>query len=127
MVREVGVGLRQLADLCEAQGDNIDIFKRACGSMRVQPRELVKQKIALARQFGIGYSTGGVLERVLLQGPDAVTRFIDEAHTLGFSEVEISNGHTILSIDDKQELITAVSAAGLLAVPEVAMCTASTM
>lgn len=121
MVREPGIGLRALADVCEAQGDIIDTLKIPWGAMRCQPRELMRQKIQLAKQFGIGYSTGGILERVLLLGNDAVLRFLDETKTLGFEEVEISSGAIVIALEDKLELIRAVREFEMKPVPEVAM------
>eukprot|EP00428_Durinskia_dybowskii_P011258 CAMPEP_0170210214 /NCGR_PEP_ID=MMETSP0116_2-20130129/4706_1 /TAXON_ID=400756 /ORGANISM="Durinskia baltica, Strain CSIRO CS-38" /LENGTH=348 /DNA_ID=CAMNT_0010460715 /DNA_START=88 /DNA_END=1131 /DNA_ORIENTATION=- len=121
MCREPGLGLRVLADVCEAHGEYIDVLKIPWGGMRCQPKALLREKIALAKKFGIAYSTGGVLERVLLAGPDAVMRFLDEAATLGFEEIEISAGLTIVSLDSRLELMKAVKDFGMKPVPEVSM------
>lgn len=121
MVRDTGMGLRTATDLCEASGEFIDVLKIACGAMRLQAAELTRRKIAVARQFDIEYSTGGVIERVLLEGSDAVQRFLAEARSLGFAEIEVSSGAAIISLHDKLELIKAVLDHGMRPVPEVAM------
>jgi len=120
-IRDVQIGLRQLQDLCEVAGDYIDILKTAGGSQRLQDRELVKKKIDLCRQYDIDVSTGGLLERAALQGPEAVVKFMEEAKDLGFTYVEVSSGILILPLEHKLELIKLVKEYGMRAKPEVAM------
>ncbi len=120
-IRDMQIGLRQLQDLCEVAGDYIDILKTACASQRLENRELVKKKIDLCRQYGIEVSTGGFLERVVLQGPQTVVKFMEEAKDLGFTHVEISTGLLILPLEHKLELIKLANEYGLHAKPEVAM------
>lgn len=121
MVRDPGMGMRALEDLCEASGDFVDVLKVACGVMRVQPLKLTLAKIQRARASGIDYSTGGVLERVLMEGSAAVHRFLAASKDYGFAEIEVSSGVVILSLEDKLEVIRAVHEYGLRPVPEVSM------
>lgn len=121
MVRDTGMGPRALSDLCEASGPFVDVLKIACGAMVLQPASLMRRKIDIAREFGIEYSTGGVIERVVLAGSKAVHRFLDEAAEMGFAEIEVSSGAVIMSLADKLELVRAVLDRGMRPVPEVAM------
>ena len=120
-IRDSSMGLRHLQDLCEVAGDYIDILKTAGGSQRLQDRDLVKKKIEICKQYQINVSTGGFLERALLQGPDIVAKFMEEAVDLGFTHVEISDGVLILPLAHKLELIKLTKEYGLHPKPEVAM------
>ena len=120
-IRDMQIGLRGLQDLCEVAGDYIDILKFGGGSQALENRELVEKKIALCKQYQIDVSTGGLLERVVLQGAGAVIKFMEEARDLGFTHVEVSSGVLILPLDDKLELVKLVKEYGLRAMPEVAM------
>jgi phosphosulfolactate synthase (CoM biosynthesis protein A) len=120
-VRDRGMGIRSLQDLLEAAGEYIDILKFAGGVQRLQNRDFIRRKISLARENEIEVSTGGLLERVILQGQEAVYQFLEEARELGFSIVEVSSGLLILPLAHKQEIIKLVREYGLKPKPEVAM------
>ncbi len=64
-------------------------------------------------------STGGYIEHVLTQGPDAVNRYIRECKEAGFDIVEISSGFITVPADDWLRLVEKVQGAGLKAKPEV--------
>jgi len=64
-------------------------------------------------------STGGFIERVLLQGRGAVSRYIDECKELGFDIIEVSAGFISIPTDDWLRIIEMVQTAGLKAKPEV--------
>ena len=120
-IRDMQIGLRELEDLCEVAGDYIDILKSTAGVQRLQSRELVKKKNELCKKYNIDVSTGGFLEMVVLQGPQAVVKFIEEAKELGYTHVEVSSGILIISLEHKLEIVKLVKEYGLHAMPEVAM------
>ena len=64
-------------------------------------------------------STGGFLERVLTQGPEAVSSYIEECKEFSFDIIEISSGFITLPADDWLRLVEKVQKAGLKAKPEV--------
>jgi phosphosulfolactate synthase (CoM biosynthesis protein A) len=64
-------------------------------------------------------STGGFIEYVLTQGPEAVRRYLAECRDLGFDIVEVSSGFITVPPDDLVRLVEAVRKAGLTAKPEV--------
>jgi phosphosulfolactate synthase (CoM biosynthesis protein A) len=120
-IRDPALGSNQLEDLVSMMGEFIDSVKWTCGAQRLVDRDLVMQKHAFLKTNAIGVSTGGLLERVILNGDVAVHRFLDECVELGFTIVEISTGITVLPLADKLRLITAVKERGLVAKPEVGM------
>src|SRR5215469_12850263 len=61
-----------LSDLLEEWGEYVDGFKFAGGSMRLLSRDKTKRMIDLCHQHNVYVSTGGFVERVIAQGPDAV-------------------------------------------------------
>ena len=113
------VGRRYLEDLFETMGAYVDTLKYAGGSFALMPRETVRALNELCHQHGAEVSTGGFLEYVLTQRGDAVARYLEECHELGFDIVEISSGFVTLPVDDLVRLTTAVGKAGLKAKPEV--------
>lgn len=120
-VRDAALGMRHVEDLVTTMGEFIDSLKWTCGAQRLVDRDLVKAKHGFLADHHIGVSTGGLLERVLVNGDAAVHRFLDECVELGFTIVEVSTGVAILPLADKLALIKAVKERGLVAKPEVAM------
>ena len=100
-------------------GSYVDSLKFAGGSFTLMPRRSLKELIDLCHRHGVTVSTGGFIERVLTQGPDAVDRYIEECRDLGFDIIEISSGFITLPADDWLRLVERVQKAGLKAKPEV--------
>ena len=110
-----------LKELLDIAGEYIDIFKYAGGSMRLHNRDIVLKINKLVHDYNIEVSTGGFTERVLVQGPEAFDRYLEEAKDLGFDIVEVSTGFIELSDNDKVELVKAIRKAGLKAKPEITL------
>jgi len=113
------MGKRYLQDVLETMGAYVDVLKFAGGSFSLMPRQVVKELIDLCHAHNVLISTGGFIERVLTQGPDAVNRYVQECKELGFDIVEISSGFITIPTDDWLRLIEKVQKAGLKAKPEV--------
>jgi phosphosulfolactate synthase (CoM biosynthesis protein A) len=113
------MGRRYLADVLETMGPYVDSLKFAGGSFTLMPRRPLKDLIELCHRYDVTVSTGGFIERVLTQGPDAVDRYIRECRNLGFDIIEISSGFITLPADDWLRLVERVQRAGLKAKPEV--------
>jgi len=64
-------------------------------------------------------STGGFIERELVQGATAVRKYVAECKKLGFDIIEISAGFVSIPTDDWLRLIELVRKSGLKAKPEV--------
>src|SRR5256885_4648288 len=68
------MGKRYLEDVLETMGQYVDTLKFAGGSFSLMPRNVVKELINLCHAHGVLVSTGGFIERVLVEGADAVHR-----------------------------------------------------
>ncbi len=113
------VGTRYLEDVLETMGTYVDALKFAGGSFSLMPRRVVRALIDLCHQHDVLVSTGGFMEYVLTQGPEAVDRYIGECHDLGFDIIEISSGFITLPTEDWIRLSKKVQQAGLKAKPEI--------
>jgi phosphosulfolactate synthase (CoM biosynthesis protein A) len=113
------MGPRYLQDVLETMGDYVDILKFAGGSFTLMPSRAVRELIDVCHGHDVLVSTGGFIERVLTQGPDAVDRYIRTCQTLGFDIVEVSSGFITLPTDDWLRLIEKVQSLGLKAKPEI--------
>ncbi|GBD16844.1 hypothetical protein HRbin26_01752 [bacterium HR26] len=113
------MGKRYLEDILETMGAWVDSLKFAGGSFALMPRDRLVEIIELCHRYDVQVSTGGFIERVLLQGPDAVDRYVEECRAVGFDIIEISAGFITLPTDDVLRLIERVQKAGLKPKPEV--------
>src|SRR5438874_1442392 len=113
------VGRRYLEDLFEMMGAYVDSLKFAGGSFTLMPERAVRDIIEVSHKYDVLVSTGGFMERVLIQGADAVREYVAECKTLGFDIIEISAGFVSIPTDDWLRLIELVRKAGLKAKPEV--------
>jgi phosphosulfolactate synthase (CoM biosynthesis protein A) len=113
------MGKRYLEDVLETMGAYIDVLKFAGGSFSLMPRKAVKELLDLCHSYDVMVSTGGFIEHVLTQGPEAVNWYIEECKELGFDIIEISSGFITIPTDDWLRLVEKVQKAGLKAKPEV--------
>jgi len=115
------VGPRYLQDLFEMMGAYVDSLKFAGGSFTLMPERAVRDIIELCHKHDVLVSTGGFVERVLVQGGDAVRKYVAECKRLGFDTIEISAGFISIPTDDWLRLIELVRKSGLKAKPEVSI------
>src|SRR5690242_17412860 len=113
------MGKRYLQDVLETMGVYVDSLKFAGGSFSLMPRAAVAEIIDVCHRFDVLVSTGGFLEYVLRQSPEAVGQYIRECKELGFDTVEISCGFITIPMDNWLRLVQAVKQAGLKPKPEV--------
>lgn len=113
------MGKRYLEDVLETMGDYVDSLKFAAGSFSLLPRKALIELIDLAHRYDVLVSTGGWIEYVLTQGPEAVDKYIRECANVGFDILEISSGFITIPTDDWLALVKKVQKAGLKAKPEV--------
>jgi phosphosulfolactate synthase (CoM biosynthesis protein A) len=113
------MGKRYLEDILETVGAYVDTLKFAGGSFALMPRRAVRGLIDLCHAHAVQVSTGGFIEHVLTQGPEAVDRYLGECRELGFDLVEVSSGFITLPADDLVRLAQRVQQAGLKVKPEV--------
>lgn len=113
------MGKRYLEDVLETMGDYVDALKFAGGSFSLMRRDVLKEVLDLAHRYNVLVSTGGWMEYVLTQGPDAVDRYIRECKDVGFDIIEVSSGFITIPTDDWLDVVKQVQRAGLKAKPEV--------
>jgi phosphosulfolactate synthase (CoM biosynthesis protein A) len=113
------VGRRYLEDLFETMGASVDSLKFAGGSFTLMPERAVREIVDVCHKHDVLVSTGGFIERVLVQGAEAVRQYIDACKRLGFDIIEISAGFVSISTDDWLRLIELVRTSGLKAKPEI--------
>lgn len=113
------MGKRYLQDVLETMGEYVDALKFAGGSFTLMPCRAVRELIDLCHEHDVLVSTGGFIEHVLTQGPEAVDRYIRECREMGFDIVEISRGFISIPADDLLRLVEKVHKAGMKAKPEV--------
>jgi len=94
------LGKRQLEDILEMMGKHVDALKFAGGSFSLIPRHALTEIISLCHDHDVLCSTGGFIEHVLTQGPEAVNRYIKECKEVGFDILEVSSGFITLPADD---------------------------
>src|SRR5213596_2008185 len=102
------VGRRYLEDLFETMGAYVDSLKFAGGSFTLMPERAVQDIIELCHEHQVLVSTGGFVERVLVQGDDAVRRYVAQCKKFGFDIIEISAGFVSIPTDDWLRLIELV-------------------
>src|SRR5947209_8923181 len=102
------IGRRYLEDLLETMGAYVDSLKFAGGSFTLMPEQALREIIELCHKHDVLVSTGGFIERVLVQGGEAVRRYVAECKKLGFDIVEISAGFVSIPTDDWLRLIELV-------------------
>jgi phosphosulfolactate synthase (CoM biosynthesis protein A) len=113
------MGKRHLEDIFETMGVYVDSLKFAGGSFSLMPRTAVKEIVDLCHRNEVLVSTGGFIEYVLRQSPEAVVEYLRECKNLRFDIVEISCGFITIPTDDWLNLVETVRKAGLKAKPEV--------
>src|SRR4030095_9584546 len=100
-------------------GAYIDSLKCAGGSFVLMPERAVRDFIELCHEHDVLVSTGGFIERVLVQNDDAVPEYVAKCKELGFDIIEISAGFISIPTDDWLRVIELVRKSGLKAKPEV--------
>ncbi len=110
-----------LKDLLEDWGEYIDGFKFAGGSMRLLQRSRTRQIINLCHEHGVYVSTGGFVERVIVQGAEAVDEYLEECKALEFDVVEVSSGLAPIKLEDKVAIVRQVQRLDMKPKPEVSM------
>jgi len=110
-----------LKDLLGDWSDYIDGYKFAGGSMRLLPKGTTRKIISLCHDYGVYVSTGGFVERVIVEGSDIVDKYLEECKALEFDMVEVSSGFAPMKLGDKVAIVRQVQKLGMKAKPEVSM------
>lgn len=118
MVLDKGLGLETARSLMEISGDYVDYLKFGWGTSIVHDREIIKAKVEMYKSHNITPYTGGTLfELAFMQ--DKLDEFFTEARNLGFPAIEISDGSTNISHEEKINCIKLAKSEGFEVLSEV--------
>lgn len=118
MVLDKGLGLETAESLVKLTADHIDFIKFGWGTSAVHDRDMIKDKVAMYKSYGITPYTGGTLFE-LAYSKDKLDEFFKEAEELGFPAIEISDGSTYIPHEEKVELIKLAKDKGFQVLSEV--------
>ncbi|MBP1705188.1 MAG: Phosphosulfolactate synthase [Chloroflexi bacterium] len=117
-VIDKGLGLHATDDLIEAAGSVVDQVKLGFGTSAAVDAGFLRRKVARLVESGIVVYPGGtMLEAAWVGGRMAA--FIERAHALGFSGLEVSDGTVELPDTARREAIERGLDLGLVVVTEV--------
>ncbi len=115
--------VQQLKDLLATWGYYIDGFKFAGGVQSLLDKQTVKAFTDIAHAHQIYVNTGGFIERIVIQDPSNVDRYLNETKELGFDVVEVSSGMfehpTDFNLKDQIEVVKKIEKLGLKPKPEI--------
>jgi phosphosulfolactate synthase len=118
MVLDKGLGLETAESLMDISGEYVDYLKFGWGTSIVHEQDIIRAKVDMYKAHDITPYTGGTLfELALMQGK--LEDFFAEAHNLGFPAIEISDGSTNISHEEKIDCIKKAKDEGFEVLSEV--------
>lgn len=118
MMLDKGMGLNAVEDLLEVSGEYVDLAKFGWGTSALHNRDLIKRKAEMYLSYDITPYPGGTLfELAYLK--NKFDEFLNEADKLGFKAIEISDGSTNISQEDRKNAIIEAKKHGFLVITEV--------
>ena len=118
MVLDKGLGLETAESLMDISGDYVDYLKFGWGTSVVHEQDIIKAKVEMYKSHDITPYTGGTLFE-LAHMQDKLDEFFAEARNLGFPAVEISDGSTSISHEEKIACIQRAKDEGFEVLSEV--------
>jgi len=118
MVLDKGLGLETAESLMNISGEYVDYLKFGWGTSIVHEQDIIKAKVVMYRAHDITPYTGGTLFELAYMN-DKLDEFFKEARELGFPAIEISDGSTNISHDDKLNCIKRAKQEGFEVLSEV--------
>ena len=118
MMLDKGMGLRVLEDLMEVSGEYIDFAKFGWGTSALHNRELIQSKVEMYLSYDIVPYPGGTLFELTYM-KNKFDEFLDEADKLGFGAVEVSDGSTNISLEERKNIISKAKDNGFVVISEV--------
>ena len=118
MVLDKGLGLETAESLMNISGDYVDYLKFGWGTSIVHDREIVRAKVEMYKSHSITPYTGGTLFELAYMN-DKLNEFFQEAHDLGFPAIEISDGSTNITHEEKIRCIKLAKDKGFEVLSEV--------
>jgi phosphosulfolactate synthase len=121
MVIDDGLPNGFVKDVVRTAGAHIDLVKIKTGLSRLYPRDVLVEKLAMLKAAQIRPFIGGQFHEYVFAklGEPALPRFYEEALSLGFDTIEISDNTVPLTDSQRREQIMAACKAGLRVFGEV--------
>ncbi len=113
------VGPQRLADILDVAGEWVDWIKVPGPGAALTPAGTLRQLAEVSRAHGVKFGIGGLIEKVVTQGPKAVDAYFDRLPELGFEVTEISAGFLALPDSDYLRLVERAAKSGLTVKAEV--------
>ncbi|AAB98242.1 TPA: phosphosulfolactate synthase [Methanocaldococcus jannaschii] len=118
VVLDKGLPPKFVEDYLKVCGDYIDFVKFGWGTSAVIDRDVVKEKINYYKDWGIKVYPGGTLfEYAYSKGK--FDEFLNECEKLGFEAVEISDGSSDISLEERKNAIKRAKDNGFMVLTEV--------
>lgn len=118
MIIDKGLGLSETNDLLNIAGDHIDFIKLAFGTSALYNKNVLLEKIEIARTHGVEIYPGGTfLEVAILQ--DKMDDFLFLSKNLGFTCIEVSDGTITIEKEVRERAIARASEMGFKVLTEV--------
>lgn len=118
MVLDKGLGLETADSLMKISGEYVDYLKFGWGTAIVHEQNIIKSKVEMYQSYEITPYTGGTLFE-LANTANKLEEFFAEADNLRFNAVEISDGSTVISHEDKLDCIKQAKAKGFEVLSEI--------
>lgn len=115
--------VEQLQGLLKTWGYYIDGFKFAGGVQSLLDPKIVKEFTDLAHQYNVYVNTGGFIERIVIQDPNNIEKYLQESKQLGFDVVEVSSGMfenpDDFRLEDQIKIVKRIKEIGMKPKPEI--------
>ena len=118
MVLDKGLGFETAESLMNISGEYVDYLKFGWGTSIVHEQDIIKAKVEMYKAHQITPDTGGTLFELAYKN-NKLEEFFTEAHELGFPAIEISDGSTNISHENKLECIIKAKDDGFEVLSEV--------
>lgn len=118
MMLDKGMGLNAVEDLLEVSGEYVDLAKFGWGTSALHDRNLIKEKSEMYLSYDVIPYPGGTLFELAYM-KNEFDEFLDEVNKLGFKAVEISDGSTNISLENRIKVISEAKERGFLVISEV--------
>ncbi len=121
MIIDNGLPLGATRDLIDMAGDYFDLAKFKTGTSRLYKRETLEAKLDLYRQAQVRPFLGGQFHEYVFAtaGEQALPQFYEEALSLGYAAIEISDNVVPLTPQQRRNQICAAVSAGLIVFGEI--------
>ena len=118
MVLDKGLGLETAESLMNISGEYVDYLKFGWGTSIVHEQHIIKSKVKMYQAHDITPYTGGTLFE-LAYNANKLDEFFNEARSLGFNAIEISDGSITIPHEKKVECIELAKSEGFEVLSEV--------